>query len=60
MAEQEDLDILIATPLQLSILSPLSSIFRPRYLVLQDFELMFEGPGRLTERVLSSIDPETK
>lgn len=60
VAESEDLDILIATPLQLSILSPMSNVFRPSYALFQDFELMFEGPDRLTERVLTSLDPECK
>ncbi len=60
VAESEELDVLIATPLQLSILSPMSNVFRPHFAVFQDFELMFDGPDRLTERVLTSLDPESK
>ena len=60
VAEKDDLDILIATPLQLSILSPLSKVFKPLFAVLEDFDLLFDGPDRLTERVLTSLDPDTK
>ena len=60
IAETEGLDILVTTLWEASILSPLSQAFKPEYILLQDFELLFDENHRLVERLLHCLDPDSK
>lgn len=60
IAESDNLDVLVATIWETSILSPWSKVFKPSYVVLQDFELLFDENHRLLDRALYCMDPETK
>lgn len=60
IAGSDDLDVLVATIWETSILSPWSKVFKPTYVVLQDFELLYDENHRLLDRALYCMDPETK
>ena len=60
LAENDNLDILIATPFQLAQLSPWSRVYHPNNLVFEDFELLFEEFCPPLERIMGSLDNKTK
>ena len=60
VAEDEQLDVLIATPGQLALLPKSARIFNPRILLVEDFELQFlRQTSNEADSILESIGSDT-